>query len=142
LNESFPHKTVNPDFFGMGPDGPTVVGSKCRNCGRVYFPKKTICVDCWRKDEMDVVPLSRRGKLSLYTVATQTMLNIETPYACGYVDLPEGVRLFTLLTDCQPFDEKLKLDMEVEVVFEKMMTNDMGEEIYTYKFRPASGSRT
>jgi hypothetical protein len=54
------------------------------------------------------------------------------------VDLPEGVRLFTLLTDCEPFEEKLKLDMEVEMVIEKVMTNDFGEEIYAYKFRPCT----
>lgn len=87
---------------------------------------------------MDVVPLSKRGKLSLYTIATQSMLPLDTPYACGYVDLPEGVRLFTLLTDCEPFEEKLKLDMEVEMVIEKIMTNDFGEDIYAYKFRPCT----
>jgi uncharacterized OB-fold protein len=138
LAEEFPYKMVNPDFFGMGPHGPMVVGAKCRSCGRVYFPKKTICVECWQKGNMDVVPLSRRGKLSLYTIATMSLLGLDTPYACGYVDLPEGVRLFGLLTDCEPFEEKLALDMEVEVVIEKMMTNDFGEEIYAYKFRPCS----
>jgi uncharacterized OB-fold protein len=141
LVEQFPYKMVNPDFFEMGPGGPMVVGSKCRHCGRVYFPKKTICVDCWKRGEMDTVPLSRRGKLSLYTVATQSLLGLDTPYACGYVDLPEGVRLFALLTDCQPFDQKLSLDMEVEMVIEKMMTNDFGEDIHTYKFRPATNTR-
>jgi uncharacterized OB-fold protein len=129
---------VNPDFFAMGPNGPTVVGAKCRSCGRVYFPKKTICVDCWRKGNMDVVPLSRRGKLSLFTIATQSLLGLATPYACGYVDLPEGVRLFTLLTDCEPFEQRLHLDMAVEMVIAKIMTNDFGEDIYGYKFRPCS----
>jgi len=132
----FPYKMVNTDFFDMGPNGPEVVGSKCRNCGRVYFPRKKVCVDCWTWGEMDVVPLSRRGRLSLYTIATQSMLALQTPYACGYVDLPEGVRLFTLLTDCEPFEEKLALDMEVEIVIEKMLVNDFGEEVYAYKFRP------
>jgi uncharacterized OB-fold protein len=129
---------VNPDFFAMGAEGPMTVGSKCRSCGRVYFPKKTICIDCWEKGNMDVVPLSRRGKLALFTVATMSLLGLDTPYACGYVDLPEGVRLFGLLTDCEPFEDKLKLDMEVEMVIEKMMTNDFGEDIYAYKFRPCT----
>ena len=138
MAEEFPYKMVNPDFFAMGPDGPMTVGAQCRSCGRVYFPKKTICVDCWEKGNMDVVPLSKRGKLSLYTIATQSMLPLDPPYACGYVDLPEGVRLFTLLTDCEPFEERLKLDMEVEMVIEKIMTNDFGEDIYAYKFRPCT----
>ena len=138
MAEEFPYKMVNADFFGMGPDGPMVVGAKCRSCGRVYFPKKTICIDCWEKGNMDVVPLSRRGKLSLFTIATMSLLGLDTPYACGYVDLPEGVRLYSLLTDCEPFEEKLQLDMEVEMVIEKMMTNDFGEDIYAYKFRPCT----
>ncbi len=54
------------------------------------------------------------------------------------MDLPEKVRLFGLLTDCEPFEEKLQLDMEVEIVIEKLMTNDFGEEIYAYKFRPCT----
>ncbi len=138
MAEQFPYKMVNPDFFSMGPDGPMVVGAKCRSCDRVYFPKKTICVDCWERGNMDVVPLSRKGKLSLFTIATMSLLGLDTPYACGYVDLPEGVRLFGLLTDSEPFDEKLRLDMEVEIVIEKMMTNDFGEEIYAYKFKPCN----
>ncbi len=138
MTEQFPYKMVNPDFFGMEPGGVTVVGAKCRLCGRVYFPKKEVCPDCWQKGEMDVVPLSRRGNLSLYTIATQSMLDLNPPYACGYVDLPEGVRLFTLLTECKPFEEKLRLDMEVEMIIEKMLTNDFGEDIYTYKFRPVA----
>ncbi len=136
MSEKFPYKVVNKDFFAMGRDGPMVVGSKCRKCGRVYFPKKRVCPDCWLRDEMEVVPLSKRGKLSLFTIATQSMLAIKTPYACGYVDLPEGVRLFTLLTDCKPFDEKLELDMEVEMVIGKIMKDDAGNDVYAYMFRP------
>ncbi len=139
LTEEFPYKMVNRDFFAMGPDGPVVVGSKCRKCGRVYFPKKKVCPDCWLRDEMDITPLSKQGKLSLFTIATMSLLGLKTPYACGYVDLPEGVRLFTLLTDCKPFDEKLELDMEVEMVIEKMKKDDFGNDIYTYKFRPIQG---
>ena len=136
MSAEFPFKMVNDDFFEIGPEGPFVAGSKCHKCGRVYFPKKNVCVDCWEWGNMEVIPLSRRGRLTLYTVATMSMLGLDTPYACGYVDLPEGVRLYTLLTDCEPFEEKLKSDMEMEWVIEKMLTNEFGEDVYTYKFRP------
>jgi uncharacterized OB-fold protein len=113
-----------------------MVGSKCKNCGKIYFPKKRVCPSCLKIDEMEEVPLSKRGKLYSYTIAGVGPVGFKPPYAFGWVDLPEGVRVYSLLTQCEPFDEKLKLGIDVEMVMEKITQDYEGNEGYGYKFRP------
>jgi benzoylsuccinyl-CoA thiolase BbsA subunit len=87
---------------------------------------------------MEVVPLSKRGKLISYTIIEIAAPEFKTPYAVGYVDLPEKVRLFSMLTDCEPFHEKLRVDMEMEMVIDEIKRAEDGTSILSYKFRPSS----
>ena len=135
-----PGKPVNPDFFAETKDGPVVVGSRCGECGRVYFPRKRVCPDCWKIDEMEEVPLAKRGRLLTYSVAFASSMGIKTPYAFGYVELEDGVRLYSLLTDCEPFEETLHNGCLLEMVVELMATDESGEDVYAFKFRPVSES--
>lgn len=128
---------VDTKFFARRPDGTLeVVGSKCRKCGRVYFPKKRVCVDCMEWDGLELVPLSKRGKLVSYSVSRDPLRGFPIPYAFGYVFLPEGIMLYSLFTDCQPFEERLKIGMEMEMVIEPMVTDRYDNPIISYKFRP------
>jgi len=117
---------------------PQLIGSRCNLCGEVFFPKKTngICTNCQSKD-LEEIKLSRRGKLYSFTVVMQRPPEYykgPVPYAEGFVELPEGVRVETLLTDCN-FDE-LRIGMDVEMVIEKLHDDEEGNEILAYKFRP------
>jgi uncharacterized OB-fold protein len=58
------------------------------------------------------------------------------PYAEGFVELPEGVRVETLFTDCN-FDD-LRIGMDMEMVVERLQEDEEGNEILSYKFRPAA----
>jgi len=76
------------------------------------------------------------GRGTLYTYAIQyRALNPEwaedVPYVTAVVELEEGVRLFTLLVDCEPQPDKIRIGMPVEVVFE-----DLSEEVTIPRFRP------
>jgi uncharacterized OB-fold protein len=63
---------------------------------------------------------------------------MKAPYSLGFVDLKEGVRIFAQLFDVSP--EKLKIGMEMELVF-RGMTGVSGEgESLVYGFRPAGKS--
>lgn len=127
---------VNRDFFEERDGEFVLVGAKCKRCGKVYFPKKKLCLNCMT-DEVEVIPMSKKGKIASWTVARQTYTyGIPVPYAFGYVDLPEGVRLFTIFTDCEPFDERLKTGKEVEMVIGKVREDEMGNEIIGYLFKP------
>jgi len=101
------------DLFVVPTDGkaPYLLGYKCDGCGRVWFPKLEICPGCWTK--LKQIALSRTGKLYSYSIVHVGQRGIKWPYAIGYVDFPEGVRIYSQLAI--PL-EKIKMGMDVEVV--------------------------
>ena len=117
---------------------PRLIADRCLRCGELFFPKKGngLCTAC-QSTELEGIPLSPRGRIYSYTVVMRRPPDYyrgEVPYAIGFVELPEGIRVETLLTGC-PLDD-LKLGMEVELVIERLHEDEHGNEIVTYKFRP------
>jgi uncharacterized OB-fold protein len=117
---------------------PQLIGSRCNLCGEVFFPKKAygICTYCQSRN-LEEIKLSRRGKIYSFTVVIQRPPEYykgPVPYAEGFVELPEGVRVETLFTGCN-FDD-LKIGMDVEMVIERLHEDEEGNEIMVFKFRP------
>ena len=129
---------VESKFFGKDSKGELVVmGSKCKKCGKIYFPRKNICAACLENGTLVDHPLSKHGKLISYSVAHSSMLGIKAPYAFGYVMLPEdGIMIYTIFNDCEPFAEKLKLGMDMEMVLGTIYKNHAKVDIKGYMFRP------
>jgi uncharacterized OB-fold protein len=115
--------------------GPVLLGGRCSHCKMTFFPKKEICPDCFDTGRIDVVALSSKGKLATYTVVRKGLGSKKAPYAIGYIDTPEQIRLIAPLTGCD-FGE-LRIGMEMEVVFENE-TGDDGMPVVVYKYRPLS----
>lgn len=124
-------------FFTVGED-PHLIGTKCKLCNTIFFPPRVICTRCSKEDVMEKIELSRKGKLCSYSIVMQNIPRYESPYVVAYVDLPEGVRVFTHLTDCDPSD--LKIDMDVEMVIDFLRKDEDGNNLIGYKFRPISKS--
>ncbi len=122
------------ELFHEGPEGPELLGSNCKSCGKFAFPRRRICPACQSDEEMAQVSLSRKGKLYTYTIVRQGLKGFETPYALGFVDLPEGVRVFAQLTVFEPW--ALQVGMEVELVLGKVASRGDGEDVISYRFRP------
>jgi uncharacterized OB-fold protein len=107
-------------------EGSTLAGSRCRDCDRTFFPVKDFCPACLKTEPLEVIGLSRSGTLYSFTVAHTGPAGFDPPYALGYVDLPEGLRIFSMLVDCEPFEERLRIGQQMELV-------RVGDE---YRFRP------
>jgi uncharacterized OB-fold protein len=58
------------------------------------------------------------------------------PRAIGYVDLPEDVRLLSII-DADP--ETLKIGMSVTLTVETGWTDDDGNPVLSYTFTPEAG---
>jgi uncharacterized OB-fold protein len=127
---------INRDFFTMRGDTLTLVGSRCSRCNKVFFPRKRFCTLCLKDDQMKVVNLSDKGKVVSFTVAYQSMLGIKTPYAFGYVDLQDGVRIFGIYTGFDPEEVKLETGRPVRVIIEPIRKDEFGQILLGYKFRP------
>ena len=74
---------------------PYLFGSRCKVCAQMSFPPRKVCSKCF-SEEMESIPLSSRGKLYTYTIIGYPPPGLAAPYAIGYVDLPEGVRVFSI----------------------------------------------
>jgi uncharacterized OB-fold protein len=123
---------VRDDIFAGAPDDVVLVANKCISCGQTFFPKVDQCLSCFH-EAMEEVPLGRRGKLYSYTIAFMPSTHFHPPYAIGYVDMPEGVRIFAPLqmVDGKPF----ATGMEMEVVIGTLW--QQGEkEVVGYRFQP------
>jgi uncharacterized protein len=113
-----------------------LIGSKCSACGRTFFPKQSVCRVCMRDDTMQETALSTRGKIDTFTVVHVAPMGFKAPYIQAFVDLPEGPRIFSLITGCEPSEEALKTGTEVEMVIDKITEDEKGNDLIGYKFRP------
>lgn len=115
-----------------------LLASKCKQCREIFFPRKNggVCMHC-QHDAFTEITLSPRGKIysfSVVNIRPPEYYKGEVPYALGFVDLPEGVKVETLFTQCD-FDE-LKVNMEVEMILDTLYIDEEGIEVICYKFRP------
>lgn len=111
-------------LFKETPEGPRLIASKCKSCGKIYFPERNRCPKCFEKGKMEEFLLSKTGKIYSYTVSYLESLipgGPNPPFAYGVVELPERVWLISLFNDCEPFDKVLKIGLDVEMVVEKNM---------------------
>lgn len=132
-------KSFRPVEFEVTPDGEGfLLGSRCGNCGTHFFPVRTACAGCLHND-LETVRFSRTATLYTFAVVRQSTPEFEVPYALGYVDLPEGVRVMTQLTGRDP--EAYEIGLEMELVVEPFGTDDEGNEMAGYRFRPREDSR-
>jgi len=95
-----------------------------------------MCSNCQSSDLQDI-EFSMRGKVYSCTVVMQRppeYYKAEVPYALGFVELPEGIRIETLFTKCNVDD--IHVGMDVEMVVEKLHDDEAGNEWITYKFFP------
>ena len=131
---------LNEDFYKIDIEGKNenyyLWGSRCKNCGEIYFPKKIInfCGNC-NKEELEVIKLSNFGKIAGYTIAYQKpaggYYKGMVPYAYGFVDLPEGVRVQTQFIGNH---NDLKIGKTVKLEVKKIGIDKEGNTLLTYVF--------
>jgi uncharacterized OB-fold protein len=127
----------SPRYWREVPQRYRLEAAKCKKCGKIYFPPRLICPGC-RSKEFEPVKLSREGKLLTYTVIRvgPSQFVDQVPYAIGIVELKEGVKILSQITDCDL--EKLATGMSVRIEFRKVQQEgEAGIICYGYKCVPA-----
>jgi len=135
--ETVPKSFRPVEFEVTAADEGFLLGSRCGHCGAHFFPVRKACSGCLH-DEMETVRFSNTATLYTFAVVRQSTPDFEVPYALGYVDLPERVRVMAQLTGRDP--EDYEIGMEMELVVEPFGTDDEGNETVGYRFRPKEGS--
>ncbi len=113
-----------------------LLGGKCSECHAIVFPKRLVCPHCLAQDSAREIALSKRGTLYAYSVNQVAPTGFEAPYVTGKIDLPEKVRIFSVITGCEPREESLHIGMEMEIVFQALHRAEDGSELIGYAFRP------
>jgi hypothetical protein len=126
-------KTTRPllcgDAVEIGADGRAVlVGGVCRDCGARAFPAPPVCTNCMGEN-IAREPLPRTGTLYAFSVVHIAPKKWKKPMIIGYVDLPDGVRVFTHLEG-----ESLAIGDAVEVAIGRIGEDEDGAiESFVFK---------
>ena len=106
---------------------------KCQQCGYIRFPASIVCPKC-HSLEAEWTKLSGKGRVYSFIVYHQVYhpsYKDDIPYAVAIIQLDEGPRMESNITDCKM--EDIKIDMPVQVYFD-----DITDEVTLPKFKPAS----
>lgn len=111
---------------------PILTGGKCPTCGKLFFPFREFCTDCFTKGKVERMPLDRQGTLISHTVVRRAP-GREVPFGAGYIEMANGLVLFGLLKECDI--EHLEIGTKWETIFFNQ-TDRLGREVVAYGFRP------
>jgi uncharacterized OB-fold protein len=121
---------------------PHLLGGRCTNCGHHHFPRHDVCPYCASADT-EPVELSAGGRLWAWTAVTHPPPGFrgEVPYGFGVVELPEGLRVISRLTEADP--GRLAVDQPMHLVIDTLHVDDEGRRVVIYAFAPdAPASKT
>lgn len=123
---------VRDGLFEDGPS-PRLLGSRCADCGGHHFPRHRTCPYC-ASAAVEPVTLSGHGTLWAHTAVTAAPPGYqgEVPYGFGVVELPEGIRVVTRLTE--PDTTRLRLGQPMTLVVVPLHRGEDGGVVTTYAF--------
>ena len=128
---------VREGLFTSAPGGAVhLVGGRCTSCGEHHFPRLTTCPSC-SSGVCEEILLSDRGSLWVWTAVTAPPPGYrgEVPFGFGVVELPEGLRVITRLTEALPSRLVFGQSMRLDVV--PLHVDDDGRTVVTYAFTPS-----
>jgi uncharacterized OB-fold protein len=104
---------------------------KCAACSHVYFPPRPFCPQC-TSASIGILRATGRATLYSYVIHHRATPGFTPPYSIAVVELEEGPRMMTNIVEVEQTPAALRLDMPLEVVFQRMT-----DEISLPLFRPA-----
>jgi benzoylsuccinyl-CoA thiolase BbsA subunit len=86
-------------------------------------------------EDLEPLALSREGRLYSWSTVYVAPKEWRVPYIAGYVDLPEGVRVFAHVVGD---GSRLAMDMKVRLTVAELGTDATGKPVTSYAFEPAA----
>lgn len=127
-----PTISADTQFFWNGLKENKLLIQRCSGCGQLRHPPRPMCPHC-RSLEWDTVESSGRGTVYSYVMPHQPRFPFfDYPYVVALVDLEEGIRLLSNLTDIDPAD--VSTGMPVEIYYQRFDGPD--GDLVLHQFRP------
>jgi uncharacterized OB-fold protein len=113
-----------------------LMGGKCEKCGKIHFPPRPLCDNCFSK-EFEWIELPLSGKLLTYTIihVAPPQFQAMAPYAMGIVQLDDGLKVPGMIKDI-PLD-KIKIGMQLTFAFEACTPTTQWPQWPRYHFKSA-----
>ncbi|AYE97268.1 nucleic acid-binding protein [Mycobacterium paragordonae] len=128
-----PTISADTEFFWNGLRDNKLLIQRCKGCGTLRHPPRPMCPHC-RSLEWEAVESSGRGIVYSYVMPHEPKFPFfEYPYVVALVELEEGIRVVSNLTDIDPAD--VTVGMPVEVYFQSF--DAAGEDLVLHQFRPS-----
>ena len=102
-------------------------GTKCKHCGKTYFPPRADCAGCFGND-MEWIAIEGSCNLISYTRANFAPTGFEgdVPYTLALVDI-NGIKVFGRLSQ-EVSDDELKVGLELRVVINSLLDEQLAYE--------------
>lgn len=115
---SYVAETKLQDFMKYLEQG-KIMGSKCKNCNRIYFPPRADC-DCI-SGKPEWIELSGNCRLITFTIVhfAPASFRYDVPYVLGVAQFEEGPTVFALLSKGIK-QEEVKVGMQLKLVPTKL----------------------
>jgi hypothetical protein len=130
---TFVHKVpvLKTRLFWDGLKEGKVYATKCRKCGKLYYPPQGDCAPCLSSN-MEWVELGKDVVLETYTHALQRPAGFDQyePYIIAIAKTREGVRVMGWLEGIKP--EEVEVGMKLE-----MSTRKLSDGFLVITFKPA-----
>lgn len=112
-----------------------LIGSKCKECGRYFFPQRKWCGYC-AEPTTEVVELNKEGTISSFSLMTrkQNYCLMKTPYIFGEVMIPEGVLIYTVINAKSV--EALQMGQKAKLNTTEIKKDEKGNSVIAYWFTP------
>lgn len=112
------------------------MGTRCKTCGRYYYPPRSFCPDCRREGEIVQHKFKGTGKVVTFSIIRSAgdQFSMLTPYVLAIIELDEGTKLTShVICDI----DKVYIGMPVRPVFRKLGEDGSSGAIhYGTKFVP------
>lgn len=116
-----------------GSDAPRFRIGCCQDCGTLSFPASPVCGSCL-SENIRTETVEGAGELYAYSVVHQAPKGWIVPYALGYIDLPNGLRI---LGHVEADFSELRSGLPVELALGVVRLSEAGSPVQTYVFKPA-----
>ena len=124
-------------FREQGDGSIVLIGGYSPSSGRTHFPRLPAC-PYTGADDVEEVELPTQGTLWGWTAVTARPPGYdgEMPFGFGIVELTDGLRVITRLTESDP--GALSFGQPMGLVAETLQTDDDGTAVITYAFAPGA----
>jgi uncharacterized OB-fold protein len=107
-----------------------IYATKCKSCGKVFFPPNADCAECL-SGELEWVELSKDAEIETFThvVVRPTTFQQNRPYTVAIGKLKEGIKVLAWLTGFKL--SEIKVGMKAKLAAKVTPEGDL-----TYEFLP------